>query len=774
MVAYIGNINAIACRALVVGLVVLGLVGCQPQTIGSNGPGSDYNFLYTQADHFKELLDQGKPAEASQVYSAEQQFFHGTGNKYTDLLTRLRSDVEAHFAGLVTPVADDLAATAWPAPPESWPALRDRFAEANTLRDELRGHDILQWGSRSPVRAQLGDAVDDLRKRLTATAATQLMSYGLLTDPPFEEIYPIDVEVAELLADRQVQFAQLVTSYDQDQLLALHARYGDELPDAVSSRLAERYVVLATDAAAAKSGNWLQARLQTLRQAEENGLTVPEALAARIRVIDISSRTSVAAKQLEFRVDLAKDLPASLEEAKLDDALRGKPADKGDVVVLIDIAATKVDRDISKYQPISSERQVGTQTVPNPAYPGAQNAVTQAQFVLQGAQMNKLQIENQYCTGLGCFAKGVAEMAAAARVSQAQNQLSGAMMTLQSTPIMIDEPVFATYQFRRADVQARKSVVVSYYVLDNRANRMYKDNFQVVDTRDFTVAYGLAQEDRYLREHLSGSDSEQDIDDYEKDSMTVEVGTLLQQCVAHHAAGMPIPSLSALRKTIVADKNTVLAKFEPEPVKAVGHSEFDDLADSVVEIFNRENSGLGAGFYVTDELIVTNQHVVDGARSVALKLHSGLESSGKVIAEDVRRDLALIKVEARGAPVSFYDGKALPIGATVIAIGHPRGMAFSLSRGIVSAVREMPPLKVGGNPVWHIQTDTAINPGNSGGPLFLDGMVVGVNTFARREEGDSGLNFSVLYEEVIAFLKAQDVKVRYSKTKVGAAKSTGS
>ena len=658
---HIGNVNAIVCRGLVVGLVVLGLVGCQPQTVGSGVLGSKYNFLYTQADHIKELLDQDKPLEASQVYSAEQQFFHGTGNKYTDLLTRLRSDVEAHFAVLVKPVADDLAATAWPEPPEAWPELRDHVVAANALRKELRSQDIVQWGSRSLVQAQLTDAVDDLRKRLTATAPTQLMSYGLLTDPPFEEVFPIDVQVAELLADRQAQVAELVASYDQDQLLALHARYGDELPNAVSDRLAERYVVLATDAAAAKTGNWLQARLQSLHQAEENGFTVPEALAARIRVIDISSRTSVAAKQLDFRVDLAKDLPASLEEAKLDDALSGNSADKGDAVVLIDIAATKVERDISNYQPISSERQIGTQTIPNPAYAGAQNAVVQAQFVLQSAQMTKLQIDNQYCTGLGCLAKGVAQIGAAARVSQAQKQLSNAMMALQSTPVVIDEPVFANYQFRRADVHARKSALVSYYVLDNRANRMYKDSFEVVDTRDFTVPYGLAQEDRYLREHLSGSDSEQDIDDYEKDSMTVEVGRLLQQCFAHHAAGMPIPSLSALRKTIVADKNTVLAKFEPERVKEVGHSEFDDLADSVVEIFNRENSGLGAGFYVTDELVITNQHVVDGARFVELKLHSGQESFGKVIAEDVRRDLALVKVEARGAPVSFYDGKATQV-----------------------------------------------------------------------------------------------------------------
>ena len=168
---------------------------------------------------------------------------------------------------------------------------------------------------------------------------------------------------------------------------------------------------------------------------------------------------------------------------------------------------------------------------------------------------------------------------------------------------------------------------------------------------------------------------------------------------------------------------------------------------------------MGSGFYVNDDLVLTNQHVVGKAKFVELKQKDGLESFGKVIDSDVIRDLALIKVETRGTPVAFLKNNELPIGSTVIAIGHPRGLQFSVSRGVISAVRKIRSLQSGSTKIWQIQTDTAINPGNSGGPLFLDGHVIGVNTWGRRG-GDTGLNFALHHKEIMKFLKRNNVNVR--------------
>jgi len=122
----------------------------------------------------------------------------------------------------------------------------------------------------------------------------------------------------------------------------------------------------------------------------------------------------------------------------------------------------------------------------------------------------------------------------------------------------------------------------------------------------------------------------------------------------------------------------------------------------------------------------------------------------------VRLDLALIKVQSRGRPVRFYTDKTIDLGKTVEAIGHPRGLEFSITRGVVSAVRQRPGINLsggGGKDVLYIQTDVPINPGNSGGPLFLGDRVIGVNAFGARKDTAEGLNFAVHYSEVLEFLR---------------------
>ena len=157
-------------------------------------------------------------------------------------------------------------------------------------------------------------------------------------------------------------------------------------------------------------------------------------------------------------------------------------------------------------------------------------------------------------------------------------------------------------------------------------------------------------------------------------------------------------------------------------------------------------------------MVLTNYHVIERSNFVKMRLHDGSETFGKVIAQDVRLDLALVKVQARGVPVKMYKEQSLMLGGQVEAIGHPKGLQFSITRGVVSAIRELASLNApGGNKVRFIQTDTAISPGNSGGPLYLGDRVVGVNTWKMVEVDIAGLNFAVHYGEVLEFLEANNI-----------------
>ena len=94
----------------------------------------------------------------------------------------------------------------------------------------------------------------------------------------------------------------------------------------------------------------------------------------------------------------------------------------------------------------------------------------------------------------------------------------------------------------------------------------------------------------------------------------------------------------------------------------------------------------------------------------------------------------------------------------MVAVGHPEGLDFSITRGIISAVRKHPSLYMdGGEPVLYIQTDTPLNHGNSGGPLFMGDKVVGVVDWGLQKDQTEGLNFAIHYHEVLGFLRRYGV-----------------
>jgi len=152
----------------------------------------------------------------------------------------------------------------------------------------------------------------------------------------------------------------------------------------------------------------------------------------------------------------------------------------------------------------------------------------------------------------------------------------------------------------------------------------------------------------------------------------------------------------------------------------------------------------GSGFVLNSNgFIVTNNHVVENASDIQVKLSDGRELPAKVIGRDAKTDLALVKVDATGLPViPLGDSTALQVGEPVMAIGNPFGLEQTVTTGIVSATGRV----IGSGPYDNfIQTDASINPGNSGGPLInARGEVIGINTaIFSRGGGSVGIGFAV-------------------------------
>src|SRR5579864_5946704 len=158
----------------------------------------------------------------------------------------------------------------------------------------------------------------------------------------------------------------------------------------------------------------------------------------------------------------------------------------------------------------------------------------------------------------------------------------------------------------------------------------------------------------------------------------------------------------------------------------------------------------GSGILITsDGFIVTNSHVVQGARHLWVRLNRQVSTASshlqdaKLVGMDRQTDLAVIKIEASGVPfLKFADSSSLNQGQIVLAFGSPLGLENSVSMGVVSAVdRQLN----ADSPLAFVQTDAAINPGNSGGPLVdTAGEVVGLNTFIFTKSGGSeGVGFAI-------------------------------
>jgi len=173
----------------------------------------------------------------------------------------------------------------------------------------------------------------------------------------------------------------------------------------------------------------------------------------------------------------------------------------------------------------------------------------------------------------------------------------------------------------------------------------------------------------------------------------------------------------------------------------------------------------GSGFIISsDGYILTNNHVVDGAKEINVALSDRRERLAEVIGTDELSDLALLKIDEKDLPfVDMGSSENLEPGEWVVAIGSPFGFELSVTAGIVSAKGRSLPGMTAANYVPFIQTDVAINPGNSGGPLFdLDGRVVGINSqIFTRSGGFMGLSFAIPIDvalEVVAQIK-EDGKV---------------
>lgn len=736
----------------VVGIALI-TVGCQ--TTGSNGissltggSGNGYTIFFDQGDDLSEKVEAKDWAGARSIFNAHVSYFQKNRDD-AEVMTAARQLADNEVARLrpnAVSVTQSLSSVKAPIQQAQWAEVKNKIDGARNVRTEIAYSPVLKFFDRKPSElAKIDAELERITTLLKAGAGDAFGGYPVFVEADFFEKYPAEVDQVDTIRAASGAIVSRAERRSWRDVATFLKAYGESMDE----RTRKLFASVALSSRIGGKPDNLKAVIAAIRDVRAAGIDVGELENPKIGFIEVTSQTLLNEGQIEFPPAVEVDLPFPFQKASLDEALSDRQLKKFDYLVVLDVAVARTTRRVANQRPIESQYQSASKTERNPAYTRAQLDVQQAQQLQMQAKMQSA----QGCPGCGLVPALLVAAVNAERENTADTAYQSAASRLTSTPETIEVPIYSDYRFNVANVQARKTLDMNYYVIDTGKRTMFKSTVTVEEREAFEIAYQLHDKDKNRKKHAASYNSEADATEWEKKPVSMQLSAILDHYVSKSGSARVLPALATLRKQMLADKNTALAaykkqKFDARPLN-------DARFDSVVVVYNPEGK-IGAGFFVAPDLVLTNYHVVEETQFMELKLYNGQETFGKVVKTDIRMDLALIRVQTRGKPVSFYDSNSLDLGATTEAIGHPKGLTFSVSRGVVSALRNLPSAQApGGKDLLFIQTDAAINPGNSGGPLFLGNKVIGVNTQKLAQVDVEGLGFALHHSEVASFLAGE-------------------
>ena len=734
-------------------ILVVALSGCK--TTGSaKGKGKGYAEPSTPEQYFETALSKNDFSKAEKVWLKNQDHFLGDPEALAEI-EKAVSSFTLTYGPKLTAASTTLDSVMWPSPQPQWALIRHKLSNAQKMADIFDSNTFFaDLNSIPPELAALKAKLESKEKPIRDDAAKHFQEYPLLTESDFFAIYPVEIDKKDFLksqADFLEKKVENATGTGVPHLLKI---YGESLPEASVQAMEKRYF---SNILRRESGNKapsFRAIIKAVNETKKIGFPVKEIPDCKIAFVRMTSKSMLKEHGIEFGLGFDVDMPVKADQVKSGSIFGPKTAPDADIVILINETVSKLDRKTFKPTSYSSKFVSGYKDVFNPDFDKIRIVAEQHRL-----KRDELTARAHQLVASGGIFGAAFGIPIAQEADQEDLKYKAAMTNATNIPRMIEKPIYQNYNYNVVPLQATKLASVQYIVVDRRAKTYFSDVFNVSQAHNFKAIYGVREEDPDKTQIMANFESDQDIRNWEKQPVGIKLSSLLGYYLDHKEKDKKYKKVAEIQKIIMNNRNQALEEFYAN--KYNSDTGNDPRFDSTVVVF-KYDGGLGSGFYVTDDIILTNHHVVEGADYAEIKLHNKMESFGKVIAIDMYRDLALIKVGVRGKPVRFYRDNSIPAGVTLEAIGHPKGYNFTITRGIFSAYRNLAShhLQAKGKKIRYIQTDASINPGNSGGPLFYKDKVVGVNAWKRVDHGVSNLSFAVHYSEVLNFLKQYGIKYR--------------
>jgi serine protease Do len=717
----------------------------------------NYSAFSDQGDHLTELVNAGLYRQAARLYDKySDTYFKKKGifskvtnkEKYSEQLTKTATHLNKYYTDKIDEAYSRIKShTFWPSDQNNWSLIASGLEYSKDISAKYDSYSLLREEKyRLPKINELTLSKKNLEDNLQLYAKDSFREYDIFNGINFLKKYPISIVSESNFIDNNFEvILSKLQSATSTQIEIFFNTYKSALSDQKHKILSSSYVDTFLKEKS-EGGETIDLRklLNVIDTATDKGFILEDVKGLKVAFVEATSLTLLGEGQIEFPAKVNVDLPFEYKTLELGTAL--SEVEDSNYVVVFDVAVATVKRRIKNREKMDSKFLAGYKDVPNSKFKEVVVAMRESERGLASAQ-------SMYCDPNAGFAGLICIIAKNSAVNKWRNHLNSANQAYITTPEYIQEEIYRKYQFSVSNIEVTKTMSVNYYILDRVNKKYFKSVFDVSENKSFRIAYNLKDEDLSLASHLSTYDSEGDVENFEEAPVAVKLSDLLEHYIANIDSVKELSSEDILRAEMLQDKNISIANYKKQTYDARPLN--DARFDSVVVVYNPTGS-LGTGFYVKPNLILTNYHVIEETKFVEMKLYNGSETFGKVIKSDVRLDLALIKVEARGKPVEFYDSNIIELGNEVEAIGHPSGLDFSITRGVVSAIRKRRSVyDTGGKEIVFIQTDAAINPGNSGGPLFLENKVIGVNNQKIVANAVEGLGFAIHFSEVQNFMKEE-------------------
>ena len=719
------------------------LAGCQT----TFPPG--YGFFSRPESAVEAAIADGDPREAARIIETLPDYFGSTDEALVELSERVGLHATESIDRLAQGSTADLM--------DLGPSLgRSRWAQAKSilasaeglLRENSRYARILEKHYEEPPAVdRLHSVLAGKREELVSKWRASFLKFHRYFARNFFDYYPVALGVDQSIGP-ELWARRLVGSSDRE-IVEAHFTYRGRVSKAALPVFQSAFV------------EFLNPKTVNLGLAEAIQVWSKAVLYADFRGLDLGPVRPSIAVFMKAPPDRASgpSLDVDFDDAivrrvtSLDSAFDTAISGSVDLVAAIVQTSMTSTRRVENQSQVSSRRVVGTRVETNPRYLEVQNGLDLAKLDLSRSQMELNRVSGIYCEGLVCIAKIVALTKARNWGNAALKNVHDWSGLLSSTPLNIEVPVLEPYSYRVVDVEVSRGATFVVEIFDRNRGAVYRDSVDLSESATLHVPYGLDPNDPDSDRIRRQRSTESDLDEYEVGSFALTATDIVSDAVSKPQQVRATEKQAVNRLKAVAATDMTVGRNANDRLVASNLSSrpSDDSRSRHVVVIESPDGSLGTGFFVAPNRILTNQHVVGASGFVVIRDQTGAEGIGRVLKSDLMRDLALLSSDLEGTPVALRTEMNLRPGSTVEVIGHPRGLEYSLTRGIVSAVRMMTS-EVGGGEIMSIQTDAAISPGNSGGPLFLGKEVVGICTWKQVGRGTEGLGFAVHVSEIVAFL----------------------